>query len=259
MHKKSANYNKYKYKKRKSKKILFIIFLFVLLGIVYLLLFSPVFEVKEISIFGNQKISSDEIKNNLICKNIILVTSKNIKNQLSEKFPEILESKISKNFLKRKLTINITEREEIGIICSGDPAFAKASVGTCFYFDNDGIVFKNAPTTSGSLITIIQDYSNRKYAIGDKISEKSFIDIILEISENLFAEIGLKVSNFNIDSYPIEELKATTNEGWYVLFSLKRDIKSQLLALKVALNEKIQSRTSLQYIDLRIENRIYYK
>lgn len=141
------------------------------------------------------------------------------------------------------------DEQEIGIICKN----------TCFYFNKDGIIFKDAPITSGSLITLVQDYSNRDYKLGDKIVDKSFIDAILEINDNLYAEIGLRVLSFDINSCPVEELKAMTNEGWYILFNLKQDIKSQLLALKVALKEKIQDRINLQYVDLRIENRIYYK
>lgn len=250
MTKKTVNFNKYQYKKKKNKKLIFILVLILFLGVIYLLFFSPVFRVKEITVIGNHKISLEEIKDNLICNNIILTTTRNIKKQLLVKFPVIQELKISKNLFKRRLEINIKEREEIGIICSANK---------CFYFDGDGIIFKDAPNTSGSLITIVQDYSNRNYELGDKISEKSFVDTILEINKNLFSEIGLKILSFNISSYPIEELKAITNEGWYILFNLKKDIKNQLLALKVALNEKIKNRSDLQYVDLRIENRIYYK
>jgi len=250
MNKKAIKFNKQKYRPKKNKKIFFIFTTLLFLGIIYLLFFSPVFNIKEIIVLGNKKVSSEEIKNNLIRDNIFLTNNKSIEDQLLKKIPEILELKINKNLLKRKLEINIKERETVGIICS---------IGTCFYFDENGIIFDDAPNTSGSLIVVIQDNSGRNYEIGNKISEKTFIDTVLEINENLFSEIGLRVSSFNIDSYPIEELKAVTTEGWYALFNLKKDTENQLLALKVALNEKIKDRTGLQYIDLRIENRIYYK
>ncbi|HOZ16396.1 MAG TPA: FtsQ-type POTRA domain-containing protein [Candidatus Portnoybacteria bacterium] len=238
--------------KKKSRKrvIIWIISLFVLAMIIYVLFFSPIFKIKEIIIFGNRKVSAEEIKNNLVCENIILTNNKNIRNQLLKKNLAILELKIRKNLFKRKLEINIEEREEIGIVCSVD---------RCFYFDKEGIVFQKAPITSGSLITIVQDYSNRNYELGNKIADKSFIDIILEITKDLFSEIGLKILSFNISSYPIKELKAITSEGWYVLFNLERNINNQLLLLKVGLKEKIKNRTNLHYVDLRIENRIYYK
>ena len=245
---------KAKKKKRASRRVItLIISLFVLAGIVYLLFLSPVFKIKEIIISGSERVSSEEIKKNLICDNIIFTTTKSVKSQLLNRIPEIMDLKIKKNLFKGRLEIHIQEREIVGILC------AEATMGTCFYFDKDGIIFKAAPDTSGSLITSIKDYSERSFKLGDSILDKNFIDTILTIKENLSEKIGIKVSSFDIDSYPIEKLRVVTSESWYILFSLKRDIKSQLLALKVALDEKIQNRMSLEYVDLRIENRIYYK
>jgi hypothetical protein len=245
----------YRYKASKKKKfnkrvIIKIIPLLLLLSLIYVLLFSPIFKIKEILISGNKKISAEEIKNNLTYNNIFLTTTKTIKNQLLQKFPGILDLKISKNVFNRKLEINIQERESVGIFCTADE---------CFYFDKNGIAFEKAPNTSGSLIDLIKDYSQKEFKMGDEVLDKNLMDNILTIKNELFQKIGLRVTSFDIDTYPVEELRVVTNESWYILFSLKRDIKSQLLALKVALDEKIQNRSSLQYIDLRIENRIYYK
>lgn len=162
----------------------------------------------------------------------------------------LLFSAIGQNLFKKKPEIK--DEQEIGIICKQD-------TGNCFYFNKDGIIFRDAPQTSGSLINLIKDYSSKDYKLGDKILDKSITDIILQIRDDLLGKIGLRVSSFDIESYPVEKLRVVTNESWYILFNLKRDIKSQLLALKVALDEKIQNRMSLEYVDLRIENRIYYK
>lgn len=141
------------------------------------------------------------------------------------------------------------DEQEIGIICAE----------TCFYLNKDGIIFKDAPKTSGSLVMMIKDYSERDYKLGDKILDKSLLDILLQTKEELFSKIGIKAASFDIESIPVETLRVVTSESWYILFSLERNMKNQLLALKAALDEKIQNRMNLQYIDLRIENRIYYK
>ncbi|HUT96444.1 MAG TPA: hypothetical protein VMW82_02675 [Candidatus Paceibacterota bacterium] len=159
-------------------------------------------------------------------------------------------SSIGESLFKKKPEIR--DEQEIGIIC-------KDNTGSCFYFNKDGIIFKDAPQTSGSLILLIKDYSQKDYKLGDKVLDKSFLDILLQAKDELFSKMGLMVASFDIELFPIEVLRVVTNESWYILFSLKRDIKSQLLALKVALDEKIENRMSLRYIDLRIENRIYYK
>ena len=159
-------------------------------------------------------------------------------------------SSIGENLFKKKPEIR--DEQEIGIIC-------KENTGNCFYFNKDGIIFKDALLTSGGLILLIKDYSEKDYRLWDKILDKSFLDILLYAKDELFSKMSLRAASFDIESFPIEILRVVTNESWYILFSLKRDIKSQLLALKVALDEKIENRMSLQYIDLRIENRIYYK
>jgi len=245
----------YKVKKRRGANkgvIILIISLFVLAGLTYALFLSPIFKIKEVVVLGNQKISQEEIKNNLNCDNILLTTNKNVKSRLLKRIPEILDLKISKNLFKRKLEINIQERETIGILCKQDTS-------DCFYFDKNGIVFENAPNTNGSLIILIKDYSQRDLKLGEAAVDLSIIDTITIIKEELFQKIGIGVSSFDIESYPTEKLRVITGESWYILFSLKRDIKSQLSALKVALDEKISNRMGLQYVDLRIENRIYYK
>lgn len=242
---------KIKKKKRVNKRvIIWIISLFLLAGLAYILFLSPIFTIKTIAISGNKEISTDEIKNSLICKNIFLTTRKGIENELLKKFPKILDLRIKKNLFRRELQIDLKEREEIGIICRAEK---------CFYIDNNGIIFEYAPQTSGSLVTLIKDFSERDYKLGDKVADKEIINNISAIKEYLLSELDLKVSSFDITGFPIEELRVVTKESWYLMFSLRREIKSQLSALKAALNEKIKNRIGLQYIDLRIENRIYYK
>ena len=159
-------------------------------------------------------------------------------------------SSIKIGFFKKKPEANLKQRTEIGIICTA---------GKCFYFDVEGIIFKEAPQTSGSLITLINDFSQRSFSLGEQILGRDLINSMVLIKEELFSKMDLRVLSFDIAAYPADDLKAITNEDWYMMFSLKRDIKSQLSALKAALDEKIQNRIDLQYIDLRIENRVYYK
>jgi len=157
-----------------------------------------------------------------------------------------LNFKIKRNEVKKY--------EQMGIFCE-----AKDTGDECFYVDKNGIIFESAPKTSGGLVILIKDYSNREIKLYDRVLDSELINTILEIRDYLLNETDLKVANFDIDTYPTEKLRVVTNESWYILFGLKQEIKKQLLALKVVLDEKIQDRSLLQYIDLRIENRVYYK
>jgi len=251
------------YKKRKSKKKrrVFILLILLVLILAYILLFSPLFKIQAVEIFGNREVETEEIKNNFNYGNIFLNTEEKIKNDLIKKIPKISDLEIKKDLIKRTIKLEIQERKEIGIVCqiSEQRTGNNEQFEECFYIDGQGIIFEEAPQTSGSLILLIKDYSQRDYYLGKKVFEEGLINFISETREGLSSEIGLRVLEFEILFYPTNELKVVTSEGWYILFDLERHFKNQLLGLKTALEEKIQNRETLEYVDLRIENRIYYK
>jgi len=239
-------------KNRYGKKILAlaIIFLFLLLAAGIAL--SPMLKAKEINIYGNKEIDSEEIKNNIQSINILLMTTNGLKNKLLKNFPKISAIEIRKNILKRTIAVTITERKGLGIIC-------KENIGNCFYIDKNGVIFEDAPQTSGSLILLIKDSSSEDFSLGKKILEEQIVGSIADFKEGLFSLTNIKINWFEIYIHPPKESKVITSEGWYLLLDLTRDIKKQLSILKTALDEKIKDRKNLEYIDLRIENRIYYK
>lgn len=233
--------------------------LFFILLLVYIFLFSPIFRIQTLEISGNKEVNTESVKNNFDYKNIFLYTKHKIEKDLVQKFPKISNIEISKDLIKRIIKLEINERERLGIVCKTKIENEEEQMGKCFYIDKQGFIFEDAPQTSGSLILLIKDFSQREYSLGGQIFEEKTINSIYGIRENIFPETGIKILDFNIASFPVVELKAMTNEGWYILFELEGDIKKQLTSLKAALQEKIKNRESLEYVDLRIENRIYYK
>ena len=246
------HYRKKKIKRRKS--MLFLICLIFLIVLVYIFLFSSLFKIQAIEILGNKEVEAEEIKNSFDYGNIFLVTENKIKNDLIKKIPKIGDLEISKNLIKRSIKLTIEERGRLGIACQ-----VKEETEDCFYIDKQGIIFEDAPQTSGSLILLIKDYSQREFYLGKKIFEQRIVDFISQARQDLSSEIGLTALDFNVLSFPPKDLKVMTNEGWYIIFDLEGDIKNQLRSIKVALEEKIENRENLEYVDLRIENRIYYK
>ena len=249
--------------RRKIRGILILICsLFLILVAGFFLL--PIFKIKAIEISGNKEVKTEEIKNNLNYKNIFLATESRIKSDLLKKFPLILKLEVKRNLIKRKIEINIKEREKFGIICRAEKIKEENieidQTKNCFYIDKQGVIFGEAPQTSGSLIVLIKDYSQRDYEVGEKIFEENIMNFIIETKEFLLSEINLKILDFDILSFPADDLKAVTNEGWYILFNLQKSAKDQLSALKAVLDERVKDkRKDLQYADLRIENRVYYK
>ena len=244
-----------RYRERKKaswkRRVFFLWVLFLILVLVYVLFFSPIFEIKEIKISGNQVISNEDIYNSLDDQNnIFLATGDKLTNILINNFPRILSIEINKNIIKKTIDLKIVERKEAGIFCIKD----------CYYIDKQGVIFEQAPQTSGTLILAIKDSSNREVKIGKNVIEKEFMAELIDLGSYLSNQLGLKAFDFTIESDISKDLKINTNEGWYILFDRSQDLKNQLKALELVLREKIkEEREELEYIDLRIENRAYYK
>jgi len=245
-----------------KSKLIFAWVLFLILVLTYILFFSPIFEIKEIKISGNRAINNEEIQNsldNFLKKkiaiffnrnNIFLASQSKITRILINDFPRILSIEINKNIFKKAIDLKIFERKEAGIFCKSK----------CYYIDKDGVIFEEAPQTSGALILVIKDYSKKEIEIGKNVIEKERMAEFIDLRNYLSDRLGLKVLDFIIESDVSGDLRINTNEGWYILFDKSRDIKNQLKALQLVLEEKIkEERGNLEYIDLRIENRIYYK
>ena len=69
--------------------------------------------------------------------------------------------------------------------------------------------------------------------------------------------MSLEIVDFEFVS--IEDLKAKTSAGWYIYFNPAYSVDAQIRALEMVLENEIKDSNSLEYIDLRIDNRVYYK
>lgn len=246
----------------RKKIIIFLWILFLFLVLSYTLFFSPIFKIKEIKVSGNRAISNEEIRDSLDKflkkkiliffnkNNIFLVTEDGVEKVIFKDFPRVLSIKINKDIFKKTIDLKIVERKEAGIFCKKE----------CYYIDEDGVIFEEAPQTSGTLILVIKDNSEGEAEMGKSIVEEKFMAELIDLRSYLSSQLNLKVLDFTIESDDSGDFKINTNEEWYILLDRSRDLKNQLEALRLVLEEKIkEGRQKLEYIDLRIENRVYYK
>lgn len=263
-----------KLRKKRFKKKLLRVFIFFLLsillfvGISYFLFFSPIFLIKGIKFEGNVQIKTDDLKDYvyksirksfLIDKfkpklNLILINKDRIEADFVNNFILIDQAKVEKDWFNKLLVIKIKERKEVGILCNIEDR--------CFYFDNQGVMFKEAPKIFGLTSTIlIEDKRNKNFNLGSKFDNQEIMNKILE-TKDILDKIGkVKYSNFYIPSESFGEFWVITDEGWKIYLDRDVDLELQLIALKKMLEEKMDfdKRKNLQYVDLRINNRIYYK
>ena len=231
-------------------------FLVLVGGGTYFLFFTDSLGIKDITINGLETVEQDivlaEINGQFdykkfghlqTKKNIIFFDADTLEADLLSANP-VLKSVQAGKHLPHRLVIDIVEREPAGIWCSNNE---------CRYFDDEMQTWGPAVRSSGFLFLTVEDERSReKFGI-----EEDFFRAINEVVGGL---PGLTVKTVIIPENSFDEFRIYTDKDFYLIFSLGVSIKNQLEVLKIFLEEKTKDPNfHPQYIDLRIEGRIYYK
>lgn len=237
----------------------------VFLVIIWAIFLSPIFKIKNIDIISaDDYLSRDNILKTIsyiaplgfFKENLLILSKSNLKSELSSNFPAITDITIKKK-LFNTLTVNFSKRIPIGIWCH--PTGDQPQADSCYYFDKEGIVFANAPQTEGSLILKITDLSKNEISLGAKVLDNSRINFITNFSDTL-NEIGkFKILEFRINPNSSVDFEAITDTGWLIYLDNTQDPKITVNNLLTILDEAVKNAGNLEYIDLRIPSRIFYK
>jgi len=240
------------------------IFLLLVIGAGYLIVYSSFFKIKNIEVSGNKYVSSEEIINqlkkisvgqskisNFLGSDNILVWKTDaqfIKNSL----PQIQDLKIEKDYWHRQIKIIVSEREKFGVwykITNNQEPITN----NCWWFDKNGVIFAEALQVEGQLINKVDDFSNRHLEIGDSIlGEKPLSNLIKIFAVLEKADLGIK--SLKLERPELQEI--STESSPQIYFSLRIDPSFGLAAIE---SLKSTGLNKLEYIDLRVENRAYYK
>ncbi|MBI4991902.1 MAG: hypothetical protein HZB99_01675 [Candidatus Harrisonbacteria bacterium] len=234
----------------------FLILILILILIIYTLVYSPIFKIKEFRVAGVSGYRIDEIlrmiepqilttrvKNFLGDKNLLVWDVNNP--DLSK--TALAEAVIKRDWLRQSIIIDAQERERLAIWCDKN--------NNCYWLDKQGILFENAPQTEGSLILTVQDISPATAIKNTKIIEERFAPNLIAVVDGL-KRIRMPIKEI-IFKRELQEIHVKTYSGPDLLFSIRFDPTLNLESLQ-SLMEKTGLK-NVQYIDLRVENRIFYK
>ncbi|MFH0929721.1 MAG: FtsQ-type POTRA domain-containing protein [Candidatus Moraniibacteriota bacterium] len=260
---------KEKKRERKFSRVLFWLLLLGFLGICgYILLFSPYLDVDAVSIDGNQDISKREIADqvaesiggkyfNIFPKrNFFFVNKKDINAALESNFDQLEVASIEKKF-PGIISIQVTERKPELVWCSG---------GVCYFVDRGGLAYGGAVGTNEELrergfLTVIDD-SAVPVDLGKTKISPDYIGFIEAANLMLRDDLRLDpAESFHTAGIASREISVKNQEGWTVKlgseFSIEDAKKVIQTLFEKELNEEV--RKNLDYLDLRIKNKIYYK
>lgn len=234
----------------KNKWFWRIVFLLVFVSeVFYIVYFFSYFQIKEIKVFGNEKVKTEAVVNLVHARSIFLIDSKKITENILNNLPQIAEVKIDRQFPDR-LNLAIIEREAVANFCSNDE---------CFLLDKNGIIFEPSAGSNQFIKIFTEDGPLSNLKLGDNVLDGKTVNLILEIESKLKDDLKIAINEVRVVSE--DRLNAKTIEGWEVYFNPKNDLSWQLTKLKAVLEKEIpqEKRKKLEYIDLRFGNLAPYK
>jgi len=234
----------------------------LLIGALYLIFRSSWFRVKEISAPDLPGISHSEILDALKTQmlagkmramlgpnNILFWEFGNYPNSLF-RFPALKDIRVASDFWGRSVKITAGERELWGALCY-------SSESKCYGVDENGTVFSDIPSVSGSLILKINDTNNRFLILGQPVFSRPEWFDAFKSSIDTLNKNGFRVVSAEIEDLSLREWTAKIANGPEFHFSLTFAPENFDAILK-NLGTKMDL-SKVTYVDFRVPDRIYYK
>ena len=243
-----------------------VLLLFFFTLTIYLVFFSSLFRVKNIIVDTGDEALNNQIKEEikpllkgkylgfLFKDQLLFVSQGKIKKTVLAKFKNLEDVNVSKKIFDQ-LEIKIKRKAGSVAICNE----------RCFALDGSGVVLNEINRSDipkfGDILEVIRDESNSSINPGDGINTKEFINLVLSVKKEVKDNIGLEIKDIFVPLPSASEIKAKTDEGMLLFFSSEDTLDNQLGALKIVLEKEIsaENRICVEYIDLRILNKAYYK
>ncbi|MDO8240682.1 MAG: FtsQ-type POTRA domain-containing protein [Candidatus Moranbacteria bacterium] len=250
-------------------KILMRFLALVFLGVtIYILFFSQFVVVNSVVVSGTQNVDSQSVATlametiqgkslGLFMKNnIILVSEQDIQSALENKFKRIENVEIVRQF-PDKLLIRIKERESLLVFCSGEP---------CWVIDKNGHAYAQADFEANELgekdLSILRDLSQKDIGIENFRLDVRLARFIVDVKNRLEQDLDIRTKQECQTKMLVSgDLEFETTSGWKIYFSYDIGENKSIEMLKTALQNALDKdkQANLEYIDLRLNNKVYYK
>jgi cell division septal protein FtsQ len=251
---------KYSKKRNSKKNNIFKKMFFAFCGFIFLLIIvfsalyqmAPNFKIKGLEIIGNETLPQEEVKKaaqdlfvssfNILGQEImvdnIFLSFKGKTNELMERFPEIENIIIKKDFSKGMIYLEIQEKEPAVIWCDNQE---------CSLLDKKASFIRNSNREEG--FVLIQEKEEREF------NKQETINSVLKLDKKL------KEYNLNTQEYDLflEKLVAVNNCNF--IFNLDDSFDWQVEKIDIVLKQEkyINNLNNYQYIDLRFGNQAIVK
>lgn len=188
--------------------------------------------------------------------NFLLFSKAGMRKKLSDEFRKIRSVAVKKNF-PDTVNVKIEERTALIIWCANE---------ACYVIDEQGFAYAEADFNSdelkeNNLVKLIASGA-RPAAIGEQVFSAEYAKFIFNVRRIFKEDLHLETESEYVSKYRVsEEIEVKTKEEWKVYLSSRLSLEKSARTLKTFLEKEIneETRKKLEYVDLRVENKIYYK
>ena len=133
--------------------------------------------------------------------------------------------------------------------------------GECFWLNRDGVSFNKSGRTAGNLVLSFEDKTGRDLKVGERLLDPNVLSELAFIKQRAYSELGLNLKIGEVDDAKLLDFNFITQEGWLLKISTGQNAYKTIEILKQTLAEikKAAPTAGLEYIDLRVPNKVYYR
>lgn len=164
-------------------------------------------------------------------------------------FPMFREATIDLDIFSREVVIRAEERELYGVWC--------LEGGACYAFDREGVIFGQAPTTFGTLVTKVSDMRTAPFTSGEVILPDTAWRAHLLRTLSILTGVRLTPRLITIREFALREWEVTLADGPVLKFSFMF-VPERLDETLTTLSRRTDFQ-ALTYLDFRVRDRLYYK
>jgi len=244
-----------------------IIFLSALIAVpivlfIWLVFFTDMFNVQAVTVVDAREhtirearqIINEQVEGGPLGQNIFFVQTDSIEQAILAKL-----SQVKTVHVVRKLPATIK-----AIIQEKEPAILLLSAGKYYFVDENGIAYERAmlDTLPGYVLTTVKnDDESTSVSLGVVTVQPALISFLRLAEEELPEAVGAKLGEVYVPSLAAREVRIVLENNWTILFDVTRSPEAQMGVLKSLLQNTAtpEELEVMEYIDLRVPNRVYYR
>lgn len=196
---------------------------------------------------------SDELRKSPLNYSKLTINTERIEARILEQFPELEAVSIS---------IPVAAHRPVVKIVAGRPAFIVQSASNSkYYINNDGVALLKTTDIDDAPVGVLTliDQSGVEISPGESILPVSIVSFVREITRQLSAA-NVEVAQLVLPASPNELQIRVSGQPFIIRFNTAADPRLQAGSY-LAIADELRERGAQpqEYIDLRVEDRAYYK